>query len=170
MKTDTTNVVEELNENNNFAEIVSLGRDTLTVTGPPDLQGSALGVWVQNPTSPWETLVYLYPQVRNLGATAGAYQVRWFLSQDTVGSADDIPLPLSNGSAGLTRPGLPALCIDSLGSVAVRFPPAKPAGWTGTLFHIIMMVDAANHIAESNENNNFGQLGLGVDRITLNIT
>ncbi|HJZ54175.1 MAG TPA: CARDB domain-containing protein, partial [Gemmataceae bacterium] len=80
------------------------------------------------------------------------------------------PLPLSNGSAGLTRPGLPALGTDSLGgSVAVRFPPARPAGWTGNTFHIIMKVDAGDQIAEANENNNFGQMGEGIDQHVVTI-
>ena len=50
-------------------------------------------------------------------------------------------------------------------------PSALPSGWSGTVFHVIMKTDSANsNPNETNENNNFGQMGQGLDRDSITIT
>ena len=50
-------------------------------------------------------------------------------------------------------------------------PNALPSGWSGTVFHVIMKTDSANsNPNETNENNNFGQMGQGLDRDSITIT
>jgi len=135
----------------------------VTGTGLPDLQGCGCNA----PRSAfWGQTINVTCQVQNVGTvSSNSFRVQWVLSQDPVGSGvDDILLPRSNGLDYYAHNGIAAKATGTAFTVALQLPAAIPSGWTGTKFYVIMATDTLNAIVESNEANNFGQMGNGLDR------
>ena len=173
MRTDSTNTnPNESNENNNFGQLgQGKDRDSINITSPPpDLQG-----WTTSApaSAQWGQTINLASQVRNAGAgPAVAYQVQWFLSQDTIGgNSGDIPLAHPSGATGYSLPALGAGSTTATFYADRVLPASLPSGWSGSNFHIVMKTDSTNsNPNESNENNNAGQMGQGYDRDSIAIT
>ena len=170
MHVDSARQVEEVREDNNFGEAgAGLDSDVLAVTAVlPDLQGSrCLG-----PTAAaWGDALPVQVSVRNAGtAASGRFRLRWYLSRDAAGSADDLPLPLVDGMGDYySHAGIAAGTNGTPVIVELQLPDALPAGWTGTAFTLIIKVDADAQVPESNEGNNFGQMGAGLDRAAITV-
>ena len=172
MKTDSAkNNPNETNESNNFGQMgQGKDRDSITITTPPsDLQGSATsatdsGSGARRSTSRRKSVMW--------GRAAAAFQVQWYLSKDTVGgNGDDILLAHPGGNTGYGLPAIPANSYSPTFAADRVLPSALPSGWSGTVFHVIMKTDSANNNPnETNENNNFGQMGQGKDRDSITIT
>lgn len=139
-------------------------RPAAQTTSKIDLAGVAL----RAPTSAaWGQTINLAANVRNVGTqAAGSFQVEWYLSQDGTGSASDILLPLAGGATSFTVSGLAAGAIRGI-QTSVTLPSSAPAGWSGGAYYIVMRTDSANEVAESSENNNFGQVGLTRDVVSI---
>ena len=168
MKTDSANSnPNETNENNNFGQMgQGLDRDSITITTPvqqPDLQGAVMSA-TDSAVGPDDQYLRAGPQ-RGSGAAA-AFQVQWYLSKDTIGgNSDDILLAHPGGNTGYDLPAITANSPSPTFSAERVLPNALPSGWSGTVFHVIMKTDSANsNPNETNENNNFGQMGQGLDR------
>jgi len=135
----------------------------------PDLEGC---VCTAPETAFWGQAINLACQIRNGGdAAAGAFRVEWYLSQDAVGSTkDDILLAQANGTGTFrSHAGIGAGAKGPTFTVSLVLPPDLPSGWSGTGFYIIMRTDSAGAVAESNEDNNFGQVGDNLDRAPIGI-
>ena len=169
MKVDTTSRVAESNESNNFGQ-VGTGKDRAPVTiGRPDLQGAVL---TGPAAAKWGQAVSVRWQVRNAGpVSAGDFRVQWYLSRDSAGSVDDRILGLAGGvDVSYPHAGLAAGASGPLYTTQLQLPGSPPSGWTGSSFYLIMKVDTTGRVVESNENNNFGQVGAGKDRAAITIT
>ena len=146
---------------------------TTTTTTPslrPDLQGAVLAA---TNSSPWGAAINVQYAVRNAGSdSAGSSQVQFWLSRNTTWSSDDIILTDLAGVPTRTISSLSAGATSATGSVTVALPPAGYVNWSGSTFYIVMRVDTAGQVAESNEFNNSGQLGSGrdYDPITIGTT
>ncbi len=170
MKTDAANQVAETNEGNNFG---TMGRGwdycSVQILGLPDLSGA----WFSGPSSSvgWGDILYIAARASNTGgATTSTFRVQWYLSKDPTGSADDVLLrDAETGSTFRSHPLLGAATWGNVLNAALQLPAAKPSGWTGTRFYVIMKTDTANQVAESNEGNNFGQMGDYNDRCVVYI-
>ena len=162
-KTDSDNQVVESDEGNNFGTSDSGDRASLRILpigALPDLQGERCWTPLR---ARWGDSIFVDAGIRNAGGDAGASRIQWYLSRDNVASPDDIPLRLGHGQAHYTCP--PIAPLASVGvTTALLLPPTRPEGWSGTLFRVIMRTDAANQVSESNERNNFGQMGLDRDQ------
>ncbi len=150
--------------------IAAGGNHSLAVTGAglPDLRGYGCN----GPrTAYWNQAINVACQIANSGSLgAGAFHVQWYLSQNPVGSATgDIPLNRTSGATYWGHNGIAASSLGPQFTVALQLPAALPSGWSGTRFYVIMQTDSLNVVAESNENNNFGELGDGVDRFPITI-
>ena len=137
------------------------------VTPTIDLSGTSLSV--TNSTT-WGQTITVGAGVRNSGNTAaGGFSEQWYLSRDPAGSSDDILLSRTNGAgntysvAGLAAGGTSTI------NATLQLPSTLPSGWTGSSFYVVMRTDSANQVAESNENNNFGQAGSGLDYAPITI-
>jgi len=142
-----------------------------TTTPPPattiDLVGAALSA---PNSSTWGSSVAISASVKNNGTgAAGSFRQQWYLSRDTTYSTDDVALNLSTGVNYATISRLAAGATTSL-TATLALPAALPSGWTGTSFYVVMRTDSAGSVTESNENNNGGQAGLGLDYEPITIT
>jgi hypothetical protein len=54
-------------------------------------------------------------------------------------------------------------------NVTLRLPSTAPSNWSGSSFYLVMGTDISNEVAETNENNNLGQLGAGFDSDAITI-
>lgn len=134
-----------------------------------DLRG--LDLYVPG-SAKWGQTISVSPvDIKNYGTgAAGAFHVQWYLSKDSIGSADDILLPLSSGATSYSIAALGAGANTSNFSVSLQLPGSLPTGWSGSSFYIVMKTDSAGQVAESNENNNFGQVGREYDWDAISIT
>jgi hypothetical protein len=158
---------------------------SLELNGPaplPDLRGALLQA---TDTAQWGKAITVQAAVQNGGSVAsGAFQSQFWLSRDRTWSSDDIILTQLDGTASVGFAGLAAGAKSATASVTVALPPQSVvSSWAGSTFYIVMRTDSANQVAESNETNNSGQVGSGLDfdpitiigptggfQITLNIT
>jgi hypothetical protein len=125
-----------------------------------DLTGAAFSA---PDSSTWGSSLNITAAVKNSGNTAaGSFREQWYLSRDTTYSTDDVSLGLSTGVNYATVSGLAAGANTSL-SATLALPSALPTGWTGTSFYLVMRTDSAGSVTETNENNNGGQAGAGLD-------
>lgn len=109
--------------------------------------------------------------VRNNGTVAsGAFSTEWWLSKDRIWSADDIILTDLAGVGNRIFSGLAAGAVSATRTVTLSLPPALPDGWNSSSVYLVMRTDAGNLVAETNENNNTGQVGLGRDYESLSIS
>lgn len=137
-------------------------------TPTPDLMGASL--LVAN-ASTWGGSVVVNSVVENSGTGAsGAFNVQWYLSTDATGSSNDILLNQTNGASSYAVNGLGAHAVVPLSNVSLQLPASAPSGFVGQTFIIIMKIDSGNAVAESNENNNFGQVGNQHDKDAVTIT
>jgi hypothetical protein len=133
-----------------------------------DLVGASL---TTTASSLWGQTITVQSQVRNAGNTAsGAFSTQWVLSRDTVGSSDDIVLAQTTGATSRAHTSIAGGATGASFSTTLRLPTALPAGWSGSSFYVIMRSDSASQVTETNENNNFGQAGAGLDRAAITIT
>ncbi|MCG8670552.1 MAG: hypothetical protein MI867_14135, partial [Pseudomonadales bacterium] len=88
----------------------------------------------------------------------GPFDVRFVLSRDQVGSADDIPLRmLDDGSTIFRHKGIRKNRYGPYFTLHFELPNTRPAGWVGNVFYVIMHTDVHNEVAEAREDNNFGE-------------
>jgi hypothetical protein len=150
--------------------------DDITLSATPAVQQQPdLGGWwctVPNSAQWGQTLTVQQAQIRNVGSgAAGPFQVQWYLSRDSLGSSDDILLPLANGvGIAYSHSGIAGNSYGPLFSVNLQLPGTLPSGWGGANFYVVMKTDSANQVSESNENNNFGQVGNSYDWAPVTIT
>ncbi len=118
----------------------------------------------------WDEIISVQAKVSNLGTVAtGDFNVQWYLSEDSKGSADDILLERTQGlgNSYLVKgiaPGGTSFSINA----NLQLPEVIPADWEGTLFYLIMKTDVNNEVVgEVSELNNFGQAGPSRDRVPL---
>jgi hypothetical protein len=175
MKTDATDKVFESNEANNFGSIGSTyDHHKLTITGGSSGTVDLEGWWLEAPDSgQWgQTFGLKQAQIRNLGnAASGPFDVEFYLSKDAYGSSDDLLLTLADGWG--SRYSHPSIAGNSLGTMFypnLKLPAQPPAGGTNGTWYVVMKTDATNKVAETNEANNFGGLGLTYDNDKLQIT
>ncbi len=144
--------------------------DDEAIAATADLQG--LGLFVTQNSAQWgQTINVDTAVIKNAGTGAsGAFQVEWYLSRDAIGSADDIRLMRTDGSSSYRQTGIGAGANGGNFNVALQLPINLPTGWSGTSFYVVMKTDSANQVAESNENNNFGQIGNLYDSDALTVT
>ena len=178
MKTDADNEVAESREENNFgaAQQGPIYDSYLVKVGTrPELRGERLS----NGWGPvvWGGEMHVFAQIANEGSLPSSpFQVQWFLSKDAVASADDLLLRQADGgTASYSHWGVDGSysgepCPAPSIGVRLALPATRPAGWVGTGFHLIMKTDAADQVAESNEGNNFGQVGEGKDWMAVTIS
>jgi hypothetical protein len=141
---------------------------TAPVLPPPqtDLQGNSIKI---TDDVNWDEAVSIQTTILNDGYTAaGAFNVRWFLSQDNAASADDILLQRTQGLGSTYRvDGVAANSASKTISVNLQLPEELPMGWrrNTALMYVIMQVDVNGEILETTpagapaENNNFGEAG-----------
>ena len=138
-----------------------------TPTATIDLAGASE---TNSGSASWGQTVTVQASVRNSGtAASGAFTEQWYLSQDPTGSSDDILLSLSSGGTGYTVTSVAANSTSGQFSVTLQLPSALPAGWSGSNFYLVMRTDSGNQVAETNENNNFGQVGVGSDSSVITV-
>lgn len=119
----------------------------------------------------WGQPITVTASARNSGLTAaGAFQNQFWLSRDRTWSSDDIILTDLTGNPFKNFTGLAANTTSAAFSMTLSLPPALPNGWSGSTFYIVMRTDSANAVAETNEANNSGQLGVGIDSDTIGIS
>jgi len=136
-------------------------------TSTVDLAGATLS---NAGATNWGQTVTVQASVHNSGtAASGAFTQQWYLSQDPTGSAGDVLLTLSSGATGYTVTNVGANSTSGQFSVTLQMPSALPSGWTGTSFYLVMRTDSAGLVAETNENNNFGQVGVGADSSVITV-
>ena len=136
LEIDVLNVVDESNESNNVYVIsspVTISKPDLRITGASSDAGSVAG-----------GIFYVYPTVNNNGGSQSqACTLRLYLSADTLVDVDDVvlydhALPLVNQQSS-TSPLFYA-----------QLPVAAPPG----IYYLLLEVDAADVVDESNEGNN----------------
>lgn len=135
----------------------------------PDLKGE----WCQaTDEARWgQAIAVEKAQVFNAGSqNSGSFLIQWYLSRDPQGSSDDILLYRTNGSTTYTHGGIAGNSYGTAFAVALKLPAVKPASWPDTHFYIVMRTDASNLVAETNESNNFGQVGETYDYDPIRIT
>ncbi len=169
MNCDPLNEVEESNEANNFGQVGDdIDRTAVTITSPlPDLHGAYFDAPA---TVYWGSVFRATARIANDGSgAAGRFRIQWYLSRDSLGSSDDIPLPMVGGMGYLSHPGIGALSEGDDFPVDLQLPDALPAGWSGTSFKVIMRIDSADQVSEADEFNNFAQalFGHGYDTVTV---
>jgi murein DD-endopeptidase MepM/ murein hydrolase activator NlpD len=173
MKSDATAKVVETNEANNFGNLaLTFDNDKIRITGGSSGQADLSGWWTTvTDSAKWgETITVERAQVRNTGSGAsGAFQLQWYLSRDHYGSSDDILLSRAGGGTSYVHGGVPANGYGSLFNTTLVLPTSLPAGWNGEQFYVVMKTDSAGHVNETNESNNFGQVGqtFDYDEITI---
>jgi serine protease len=139
---------------------------SLTVDPPPapviDLVGQET---LATNAASWGGTIAVQSQVYNnsLAATT-SFQVQWYLSKDAIGSSDDVRLSLADGSTSYVHVALGPAAYGLRHNVSLRLPGTAPSGFASGSFYVLMKVDSANQIAETNEGNNFGQVGDFMDR------
>jgi len=131
-------------------------------TTPPaatrDLTGASLSVTA---TGTWGQTITLAAAARNLGNTAsGAFTAQFYLSRDAAGSSDDVLLNVNGAANGnVAFASINGGATGAAVNATLRMPSALPSGWTGTTFYVVMKLDTAGVVAETNETNNFSQAG-----------
>jgi hypothetical protein len=142
-----------------------------TTTPPPATTIDLVGAAFSAPnSSTWGSTLAITAAVKNNGTgAAGSFRETWYLSRDTTYSTDDVALNLSTGVNYATVSGLAGGATTSLNASLV-LPTALPSGWTGTSFYLVMRTDSAGSVTESNETNNAGQAGAGLDYEAITIT
>ncbi|MBN2063867.1 MAG: hypothetical protein JW745_03615, partial [Sedimentisphaerales bacterium] len=134
---DSGSVVAETDENNNL--VVS---DAIAIAGIPDLYGYLQTVPV---SANYGQTIIITDKVQNYGtAAAGEFEVSYYLSED---SDYDAAVDVELGSRIVS-----SLAVDSTNYGTVELELIQPAGWAQEgQFHIVMLVDQANAIAEQSE-------------------
>jgi hypothetical protein len=133
------------------AWVVKFGADPcLQPTGLPELNGIVHEIIpaVNNCfTPPGQSFTYLSMQINNTGdVAAGAFKVKFYFSIDNVLSANDVLWSTVN---------VPSLNIMSNGGPAFISPDQPvPATLAPNRYHVIVVIDSDNQVAESNESNN----------------
>ncbi|MGC4004101.1 MAG: leishmanolysin-related zinc metalloendopeptidase [Pirellulales bacterium] len=103
-------------------------------------------------------------------AITGDFNVQWYLSRDQLYSADDVLLSQVSGATFATVRGLRGGGTSNPINTILVMPTARPTGWTGTDFFIVMRTDSTDSVGERNEANNSGQLGIGIDSLAIRLT
>jgi len=104
-------------------------------------------------------------QIRNRGnAATGTFSVQWFLSNDAAGSSEDVLLTLASGASSSAHTAIAAGGFGAKQTISLKLPTTAPSGFSGMNFFLIMKTDSANLVSETNEANNFGQIGDAFDR------
>jgi hypothetical protein len=147
----------------------SLNINPPTAATNPTIDLAGAGLSVTNTTS-WGQTITVNATVRNSGnATSGGFTEQWYLSRDAVGSSDDILLSRTGGAGtSYNLSGVTAGSSSTL-TTTLQLPSALPSGWTGSSFYLVMRTDAAGQVNETNESNNFGQAGSGLDYAPITI-
>jgi hypothetical protein len=138
----------------------------------PDLAGYRMAVAPGSKSTFWgDANALTQVRVQNMGPVAsGGFNLRFYLSRDTTYSSDDVPLNLASGGNTLSYPGIAAYSLGPQISTSLVLPPEPPSGWDWEgRFYIVMYTDALNQVAESNEGNNSGQIGLRSDYDSFNM-
>lgn len=148
---------------------LSIAPPTATSTPTIDLLGARL---TTSGATAWGQTITVSASVRNSGNTAaGAFSQQWYLARDAAGSSDDILLSRTGGAGtSYALSGLAAGATSSTFTATLQLPSALPTGWTGTSFYLVMRTDAAGQVTETNESNNFGQAGSGLDYAAMTIS
>ncbi|MEB3292410.1 MAG: CARDB domain-containing protein [Synechococcales bacterium] len=166
MVVDSSNAIAESNEADNSNQGLLIDFDDVRInnTRQPDLQGANFNVVSDSHRAGDVAKVEF--AVRNSGAAVGAFEVSFYLSKDDrIEPGPDLFL----GKITIDRLNLnetKAFSTDLL------LPGINANFWTdnGT-YHIGMVIDPSNTIAESNETNNRNQgLKLDYDTVTMNAT
>ncbi|MBE9067062.1 hypothetical protein IQ260_10385, partial [Leptolyngbya cf. ectocarpi LEGE 11479] len=163
---DSANTVTESNEGNNRNQGQLIDFDTLVVNGTTaaDLVGSSSNV-VQEPLTAGATFDFDYV-VQNLGgiSTGQPIKVSFYLSSNaTISSADYF---LGEATVGNLAAGASTAAL----SKQLTLPQPGDPFWTGNgTYHIGMIVDSGNVVAEANETNNRNRGDL-IDRDAVLIT
>lgn len=123
------------------------------------------GIYTQaTDVAQWGQSISVTSRIRNAGNTgAGAFQVQWYLSRDGIGSSDDVLLYQTGGGASYYHPRIAGARNGNYMTVNLQLPDVQPSGWSGSNFYTIMKTDSARQVRETNESNNFGQVGSGYD-------
>lgn len=151
----------------NPAYSLSIAAPAATSTGNIDLSGASL---TAPDTAQWGQAISVQSSIRNSGSVASpAFLVQWYLSRDTTVSSDDVLLPFTSGNTTISHPTLAANTVAAPFGRTLQLPSSIPAGWTGNTFYLVMRTDAGAQVPESNELNNFGQVGDGIDRERITI-
>ncbi|MEO8496427.1 MAG: peptidoglycan DD-metalloendopeptidase family protein [Planctomycetota bacterium] len=167
MKSDATDKVFESLENNNFGDLpLTYDNDKIRIAGGNAQNVDLQGWWVDAPNdAQWgDQIVLNRAQVRNAGSSAsGSFQLQWYLSPDHYGSNDEFLLPLAGGGTSYVHGSVAANGYGPLFNTTLVLPNSLPAGWSGEKFYVVMKTDAAAQVVETNELNNFGQVGQTYD-------
>lgn len=169
---DLSNRVTELRKDNN----VSVSEFYIGPHAKPDLR--AAYSLVQPDTYQWGDLITIESQVQNVGnsATNRSFNVSWYLSKDEIASADDVLLKLESGSSYWTVEkildgreyfgtfGFTRYTVSNLFDVQLQLPLQSLGATAGSTYYVLTRIDAENSILESDENNNYGEVGRYVDR------
>jgi len=140
----------------------------LVLAPQADLQGC---VCTAPATACWGQAIQVACQIKNAGnAAAGPFRIEWYLSQDAVGSEDDQRLSRTGtGGTFYSHAGIAAGAKGPAFSVTLQLPPELPSDWSDTGLYILMRTDSANAVGESDETNNFGQMGDNLDRAPIGL-
>src|SRR5262249_11296275 len=141
---------------------------SLSIQSQIDLVGSGLSF-----TAPtyWGATLDITASVANKGSVpTGPFNVQWYLSTDPTGSSDDVLLPLANGGGDFfTVAGGVAGNSTTDIAATLQLPTSPPASLPGVYLYVVMKVDSSKQVVETNENNNFGQAGVGLDYLPIEI-
>jgi subtilase family serine protease len=169
---DADDVLLESDETNNIA----VDRWYITAPAAPDLR--AVYTSVYGDALRWGETFSVDVRIQNTGnqRAEGGFHVAWYLSQDETASPDDVLLLLEGGETSLVYPagiegrdhfgtfGFSRFFLSDLIYASLQLPPSRPAGWQGDKMYIITRTDVFADVVESDEGNNFGQVGLFADR------
>ena len=152
--------------NPNYAMVVNPG-----VAAPPataiDLHGQS--VLATNAAS-WGGAFNIDVQSKNQETPPAARSTSSGISRRTLSAPATMCRCRSlRGGASYAHASIAAASSGAKQTISLKLPAATPSGFSGQDFYVIMKTDSAGQVAESNENNNFGQLGDGVDCERINV-
>jgi Calpain family cysteine protease/CARDB len=163
-KVDADNTVSEINENNNFGGTTGTYTSVSVVASTKDLRGVSFNVPAIAPLNDYITVT---GSIQNAGNSAsGAFAVEFYLSKSALGGTDDVRLNLTSGTSSHSQSSIGAGLTSSF-TIQLATPGSLPSGWNQSSYYVVMKTDATNLVTESNENNNFGQQGIGRDSDTI---
>jgi len=159
---DALDEVAETDETNNSGRLPLWDHDDISVANEGenvDLRGWWTRLDGSSENSAWGgTSTLKKVQVQNLGSDPSApFTLRWFLSEDSVLSNDDVLLTLGSSGTSLTHAGIPGKALGPLQTVDLLIPSAQPADFEGVDFYILTSIDADDEVAELDEANNSGR-------------
>jgi len=169
---DAGDAVLESNEANNL----TIDRWFITEPAAPDLRAVLTRVYGE--VIRWGEAFDVETQIQNAGnkRADGGFHVAWYLSPDETASPDDILLLQEGGEASVVYPagiegrshfgtfGFSRYFMSQSIYATLQLPPSRPSGWQGNRLYVITRTDAFQDVLESDEDNNFGQVGQFADR------